>query len=302
MTIESVSRSSSIMTKSLTIVSSTLEPVTLSEALSLYEKVHRGSPVDLPPIYPRNRLEDLVLASIFGPQPPEYFLAAPSPCAEIPIEIRKKIRGLRIRVGCTSLIASGSGEDKRRYIEAQTTTDGNPNVSRFYQSVYSKKLANGSPEQLESTLRGHEREENILEALKTRVPEGTTVRRVLRLVNPAFPWLVCTPDGVVFKEGEAVGLVEVKTTRGNILRDSGGWMIRRGNAGWELIPGSRTWYQIQSSLAVSNLDWCLLHSENPTRGSFISFIVYRDEKAISSLLTDLYDFYVDEYLPAIVSQ
>lgn len=274
----------------------------MSEAHSLFERLNMGSPVYLPPIHPRNRLEDLVLASIFNSEPPQYLVKAPSTLGEIPWAIRTKTRGVRVRSGNVHQAMSRDSQVRAKYLKDITTTDGKPRMDRLFSSIATYKVVTETKEETEAVIRSHQTEDNVLLALNKKLVKGTTLRRVLRLVNPAFPWLVSAPDAVVFQDGEVVGLVEIKSTRGNCYCDFGGKMIRKGKNGLELIPGSKTWYQIQASLAVSNLEWCLLHSENPERGESVTVFVHRDEEAIAHMLLNLHSYFVNDFLPAITAK
>ena len=76
-------------------------------------------------------------------------------------------------------------------------------------------------------------------------------------------------------------------------------MIRQmDNGELELIPRSKTWYQVMVTLAVTNLEWCLLVSASQS-GERLKLRVERDEEAIHTILTDCFYLYFEEMLPLV---
>lgn len=63
-------------------------------------------------------------------------------------------------------------------------------------------------------------------------------------VNPAFPWALCTPDGLTYDRDRGVGLVQVKTTG----------EYSRGD--WEEGPPLHVEAQVQHEMAVTGAAWC----------------------------------------------
>lgn len=132
--------------------------------------------------------------------------------------------------------------------------------------------------------------------LTSELLPNRSLKRVRRLVNPNFPWLVGSPDGVYFKDGQPTALLEIKHTHRDPLNDSGGPMLRKFKGSWELIRWSKTWCQVQTMLAISELDACHLWSISSRNGT-IHMVVERDEKGIDYILQHTKSVYFGRLIP-----
>eukprot|EP00466_Bigelowiella_natans_P016007 jgi/Bigna1/85580/estExt_fgenesh1_pg.C_40415 len=114
---------------------------------------------------------------------------------------------------------------------------------------------------------------------------NTWVEEVGIVVNPDFPWISCSPDGIIHTTNNGTGLLEIKCPLRRM--PSAGSMPRRH------------WDQIQGSMGILGLDWCdyVIWMPKEIRITRYEFDRgYWNEK----LLPNLKRFYLNDLLPALV--
>lgn len=275
----------------------TMQPVSPAEAKALLSAVCSPSLYHFKPPSPANRVEKDILKQIGKPEKPEYYTESPSATGEVPERLRPHVKCLRIRSSeiYDACHSKNYLEEKRNVTLAPT-----PFSRRVTKTLGDERnvVHSWMPADVrERRLTAARVEAQELDILQKDWPKEMVVRQVLRIVNPFFPYLICCPDGVVFHSGVPVGLVEVKSTHGSAFVYKGERQIEVREEKKRLVPRSRTWYQIQASLAITNLPWCILVSHSIRDNRTVRVKVERDERAIGQILSDMYKLYCSYNLP-----
>ena len=119
---------------------------------------------------------------------------------------------------------------------------------------------------------GVENEANTIKKYIARysVLENLQVEQCGLVINPAIPWLGCSPDGILAQENVPVGCIEVKcpySKRGitieNAVKDKS-FFLQPFGKGIQLKRRHAYYFQCQGLVNILNLPW-------------IDFIVYTEE-------------------------
>ena len=129
--------------------------------------------------------------------------------------------------------------------------------------------------------------------------------QVHTLINPLLPFWTTKPDGIIFKSGKPVGLLEVKSmdTRCYSPQDimygrfdpldfpfNGENIMFEPNNDNECIlrgsNGEKTYYQIQFSLLISNLEWCDLVLVDDLKKTGSIYRIYRNDNFLANKLAN----------------
>ena len=88
------------------------------------------------------------------------------------------------------------------------------------------------------------------------------VRSCGLVVSPKWPWLACSPDGVVVKGGVPVGCVEIKCPYASkdlniseAVHSSTRFFLKQTENGWKLKEKHAYYYQCQGVVNILNLEW-----------------------------------------------
>ena len=124
-------------------------------------------------------------------------------------------------------------------------------------------------------------------------------------VDPSIPWLAATPDGIV-EVGEDKGCLEVKCpfvcTKKSITEasiESSSFCLRNSNARLHLKRNHQYFYQVQTQLYVTRLQWCDFVVWAPNKDIFVERIIY-DQRFIEHAISKARAFYFDVFLPSVV--
>lgn len=89
-----------------------------------------------------------------------------------------------------------------------------------------------------------------------------SVRSCWLVVSPKWPWLGCSPDGVVVKGGVPVGCVEIKCPYASkdlniseAVHSSTRFFLKQTENGWKLKEKHAYYYQCQGVVNILNLEW-----------------------------------------------
>ena len=127
------------------------------------------------------------------------------------------------------------------------------------------------------------------------------------LVQPGCPWLGCSPDGVVMRNGEAVRLVEVKSPLCGKTMPAVDIVAQRKVA-WLEVDGENAYLkknhayygQVQLGMALLKVNTCDLVLTG--KDDIVVVKVDRDDEYLSSLVGTLYSVYFGVILPHLVSR
>ena len=266
-------------------------PIFPSEAESLLNTVYAtGCKLSAPRL--RSSLEQEILNVLSTPEEALFYTEAPTAIADASPRLRPHVKSVRIR----------SAEVYDFYYNSARTVIAE-NISlrpRHFSRHLTKTLADSrnishsfmNPGVRESRANAARMEEEQLQALQAQWPKDMKIKTVLRIVNPAFPFLITAPDGVVFHSGKPVGLIEIKSSRGSATGNTEVPMIRRQRDGqWRVVRDCRAWFQIQTSLAITGMEWCMLVSYSSRDNVTYRVKVSQDEGAITSILLDMHRLY-----------
>ena len=271
-----------------------------SESLSLHEVVSSVQYSFTP--YPAlTLLEHKIFVSLFAPEDPSYYVRAKTPVSEVPESLRPHLKTIRIRASDVfeAYVNRFPGEWMSKSVSL-SAVGYSRRAFNVLGNAPNNLMVGMNPLVRERRVLAAEAENQEMRFLSSKAATmGLGIRKVLRVVNPSFPWIIASPDGVIFDGLLPVAMVEIKFTRGSPFWDSAGPMIREKDGGeLELIPRCKTWYQAMITLAVTNLEWCLLVSASQS-GERLELRVERDEEAITDMLTDCFYLYFEEMLPLI---
>ena len=92
--------------------------------------------------------------------------------------------------------------------------------------------------------------------------EDTNVRSCGFVISPKWPWLGCSPDGIVVKSGIPVGCIEVKcpysikdTSICEAVQNSKSFCLKQTENGLKLKVNHAYYYQCQGVMNILNLGW-----------------------------------------------
>ena len=123
------------------------------------------------------------------------------------------------------------------------------------------------------------------------------------VISSAHPFLAASPDGIVMKNGEAIGLVEVKNLlrnkRLNLVQAARGknFCLEMVNNQLRLKPNHDYFYQCQGQLLVCIMDWVdfVVRCTDPYQ-LYIERI-HRDPRLQSEMVSKLSAFYFKHCCP-----
>ena len=151
--------------------------------------------------------EHKILTSLFAPEDPSYYVRAKTPVSEVPESLRPHLKTIRIRAS-----------DVYEAYASKIPGDWMFKTVSFSAAGYSRRAFNvigNAPNNLmlgmdplvrERRVLSAEAENRELRELSSKAAtKGLLIRKVLRVVNPSFPWLVASPDGVIFDGPLPVG-------------------------------------------------------------------------------------------------
>eukprot|EP00794_Sanderia_malayensis_P021058 gene21058-23113_t len=164
--------------------------------------------------------------------------------------------------------------------------------------------ANYSNKSMPSSLKwGIEHEDVAIEEYEHSL-QDLSVKKCGFVASPQWPWLGCSPDGIVMKDDTPVGCVEVKCpsskkdmTFQEACNDTK-FFLRNEDGGCKLKKHQMYYYQCQGVLNILGLDWIdfvvftnkELHVER----------IYKDDNLWrSKMLPELTSFYVTYILPKL---
>ena len=109
---------------------------------------------------------------------------------------------------------------------------------------------------------GVDNETNEILKYQTELQNKATVANCGLVVSPKWPWLGCSPDGIVMNEGVPVGCVEVKcpySIKEMSIHEAAmsvkDFYIKQTEAGLKLKVKHAYFYQCQGVLNILNLPW-----------------------------------------------
>ena len=125
------------------------------------------------------------------------------------------------------------------------------------------------------------------------------------VINPSFPWLGCSPDGLVVEDGSITGCIEVKcpfSKRDQTLKkatDSDkSFFLKVYEDGLKLKQNHAYYYQCQGVINILEVPWIdfIVHTEKDIHVERI----YRDKILWENhIITGLTDFYIKYILPKL---
>lgn len=127
-----------------------------------------------------------------------------------------------------------------------------------------------------------------------------SIKRCGLFVNPAIPWLAATPDSIIdvgTDVGTDTGCLEVKCpfvcTKKSFTVASvevPSFCFEKTNGKWQLKRKHQYFYQVQTQLLVTQLDWCDFVIWSPSEGIVVERIYY-DEPFIDRMIAILTYFF-----------
>lgn len=255
------------------------------------------APYNYPHPEPATRVQREIFNVLYQPEQPEYIISCRTAIGDVPPRMRSFIKSLRIR---SSEVYKLYNSGVSCLVPNTVHYKASHHSHRFVSSVHVDPMgayASCPRKDREAKAKSLAVENDELSKFANEFGNpGMSVRRVYRIVNPKFPFLITTPDAVVFqKSGKPVGLVEVKKTRGDPFRDYSGPMMSKKEH-HKIIRDCATWFQIQTSLAITNLEWCMLVSYSELDKKTVKTMVMRDEKEICSIINDMCNMYFDDLM------
>ena len=123
------------------------------------------------------------------------------------------------------------------------------------------------------------------------------------VISPTWPWLGCSPDGIIFENDIPVGCLEIKcpySIRDMKLEEASSndknFFLKSKNNGLKLKCKKGYYYQCQGVINLFGLPW--IDFAVYTSKDFHVERIYRDESLrMSYMLPSLTDFFVKYILP-----
>lgn len=82
------------------------------------------------------------------------------------------------------------------------------------------------------------------------------------VVSPKWPWLGCSPDGIIMKDGIVVGCLEVKCSYASkdlniceAVQNNKQFFLKQTENGCRLKENHAYYYQCQGVVNILNLQW-----------------------------------------------
>ena len=128
-------------------------------------------------------------------------------------------------------------------------------------------------------------------------------------VHPSTPWLAGSPDGIVFDATEECnnrGCLEVKYPQtcekvplAVACKDVSGFCLVLNNCEMFLPKHHAYYYQVQTQMYVTELQWCDFVVWSPVPDIFVEWISY-DAEFMNTALLKAQEFYFQRFLPSVV--
>ena len=128
-------------------------------------------------------------------------------------------------------------------------------------------------------------------------------------VHPSTPWVAGSPDGIVFdptEERHNRGCLEVKCPQTCekvpltvACRDVSGFCLALNNCEMFLLRSHAYYYQVQTQMYVTQLQWCDFVVWSPVPDIFVERISY-DPEFMKTTLRKAQEFYFQRFLPSVV--
>ena len=268
-----------------------------NECISLYHLVQR-TPFKLPALAPASIEEYWICESNSRALPPSDFVFGKTAYGDVPLQFRGWLLNTRLK-------SSNTG-GFYRFEDMLLNSVSMRSLAKGHRYHSSSSIEFGGLDLVprsQNSKAGIRREDKFFLNIRKETPDEITLKRVRRIINPNFPWLAAQPDLVAFKNNEPFKIIEMKTTRD--VQDeeahTGQKLFYFSHEGIQLNPETDVWYQVQVTMAASNVQECDVHVWFTSNRKWIRVNVVRDDDAVLRILTELQEHYFYECLPFLAS-
>ena len=142
---------------------------------------------------------------------------------------------------------------------------------------------------------------------KNYLEDDMEVMEIGLVVNPKWPWLGCSPDGLVMKKGLPDGCIEIKcpfSKRHSSIQEAIGdktFFLCQKNSRVQLKRNHLYYYQCQGVINILELSW-IDFVVYTTKEIYVERILSDTDLWNKKMLPKLTSFYVDFIFPEIVKQ
>ena len=129
-------------------------------------------------------------------------------------------------------------------------------------------------------------------------------------VDESSPWLAASPDGIVLDPTQSGdnqnGCLEVKcpilcqkSLISDVCRKSSSFCLKEENGEIRLSTTHAYYYQIQTEMHVTRLQWCDFVVWSPIEDTFVQRVYY-NKPFMENIIAKVQAFYFEKYLPSII--